>query len=92
MSIHVCKCTHNGREEYHLRYPGMTEAAAQELADEINGGALSYAKRYKEEQAKRREEVGVSDTATMRPNGPHEGPGGSSPGPLDAVVGHREKT
>ena len=26
MSIHVCKCTHNGREEYHLRYPGMTEA------------------------------------------------------------------
>ena len=68
MSIHVCKCTHNGREEYHLRYPGMTEAAAQELADEINGGALSYAKRYKEEQAKRREEVGVSDTATMRPN------------------------
>ena len=52
MSIHVCKCTHNGREEDHLRDPGMTEAAAQELADEINGGALSYAKRYKEEQAK----------------------------------------
>ena len=40
MSIHVCKCTHNGREEYHLRYPGMTEAAAQELADRINGGGL----------------------------------------------------
>lgn len=40
MSIHVCKCTHNGREEYHLRYPGMTEAAAQELADRINGGWL----------------------------------------------------
>ena len=74
MSIHVCKCTHNGREEYHLRYPGMTEAAAQELADEITGGALSYAKRYKEEQAKRREEVGVSDTATMRPNGRNEAP------------------
>ena len=40
MSIHVCKCTHNGREEYHLRYPGMTEAEAQELADRINGGCL----------------------------------------------------
>lgn len=40
MSIHVCKCTHTGREEYHLRYPGMTEAAAQELADRINGGWL----------------------------------------------------
>ena len=63
MSIHVCKCTHNGREEYHLRYPGMTEAAAQELADEINGGALSYAKRYKEEQARRRAEVGAGRTA-----------------------------
>ena len=69
MSIHVCKCTHNGREEWHLRYPGMTEAAAQELADEINGGALSCEKRYKEEQAKRRAEVGVGDTAaTERPN------------------------
>ena len=68
MSIHVCKCAHNGREEYHLRYPGMTEAAAQELADEINGGALSYAKRYKEEQAKRRTEVGAGDTADKRPN------------------------
>lgn len=40
MSIHVCKCTHNGREEFHLRYPGMSEAAAQELADKINGGGL----------------------------------------------------
>lgn len=40
MSIHVCKCLHNGREEYHLRYPGMTEVAAQELADKINGGLL----------------------------------------------------
>jgi len=41
----------------------MTEAAAQELADEINGGALSYAKRYKEEQARRRAEVGAGETA-----------------------------
>lgn len=40
MSIHVCKCIHNGHEEHHLRYPGMTEAAAQELADRINGGWL----------------------------------------------------
>lgn len=41
MSIHVCKCDYNGRLEYHLRYPGMPEEAAQELADKINGGALS---------------------------------------------------
>lgn len=37
MSIHVCKCTHNGKEEYHLRYPGMTEKEALELASAING-------------------------------------------------------
>ena len=41
MSIHVCECVHNGRDEYHLRYPGMSKAAAQEIADKINGGALS---------------------------------------------------
>jgi len=46
----------------------MTEAAAQELADEINGGALSYAKRYKEEQARRRAEAGAGTTADKRPN------------------------
>lgn len=40
MSIHVCKCEHNGRTEYHLRYPGMTEKEAQALADRINGGEL----------------------------------------------------
>lgn len=40
MSIHVCKCIHNGREEYHLRYPGMSERAAMELADTINGDRL----------------------------------------------------
>jgi len=40
MSIHVCKCIHNKSEEYHLRYSGMTESAAQELADRINGGWL----------------------------------------------------
>lgn len=40
MSIHVCKCIHNGREEYHLRYPGMSERAAQELADTINGSRI----------------------------------------------------
>lgn len=38
MSIHVCKCEHNGRTEYHLRYPGMTKDEAQALADHINGG------------------------------------------------------
>lgn len=46
MSIHVCKCTHNGREEYHLRYPGMTEVEAQELADRINGGGLQPKQRW----------------------------------------------
>ena len=40
MSIHVKACTHNGKEEYHLRYPGMSKEAAQEIADRINGGAL----------------------------------------------------
>lgn len=40
MSIHVCKCEHNGRTEYHLRYPGMTHGEAQALADSINGGEL----------------------------------------------------
>ena len=73
MSIHVCKCEHNGRVEYHLRYPGMTEAAALELADEINGGALSYAKRYKEEQARRRAEAGAGTTADKRSNEPAKG-------------------
>jgi hypothetical protein len=41
MSIHVCKCEHKGRTEYHLRYPGMYESEAQELADKINSGALA---------------------------------------------------
>ena len=40
MSIHVCKCEHNGRTDYHLRYPGMTQDEAQALADRINGGEL----------------------------------------------------
>jgi hypothetical protein len=40
MSIHVCKCEHSGRTEYHLRYPGMTQDEAQALADRINGGEL----------------------------------------------------
>lgn len=44
MSIHVCKCIRKEREEYHLRYPGMTESEAQELADKINAGGLSSAR------------------------------------------------
>jgi len=40
MSIHVCRCEHNNRTEYHLRYPGMTQEEAQALADRINGGEL----------------------------------------------------
>lgn len=38
MSIHVVVCDHCGRMENHLRYPGMTKAEAQNLADRINGG------------------------------------------------------
>ena len=45
MSIHVCKCDHNGRTEYHLRYPGMSKDEAQWIADEINGGALTDGKK-----------------------------------------------
>lgn len=40
MSIHVCQCEHNGKLEYHLRYPGMTEGEAQNIANQINGGCL----------------------------------------------------
>lgn len=38
MSVHVCKCIHNGRVEFHIRYPGMSESEALELADSINAG------------------------------------------------------
>ena len=41
MSIHVCKCVHNGKEEYHLRYPGLKEHEAQAIADKINSGILN---------------------------------------------------
>lgn len=57
MSIHVCKCIHNGREERHLRYPGMTEAAAQELADQINSGALTEVARLRVEVEALREDA-----------------------------------
>lgn len=57
MSIHVCKCIHNGREEHHLRYPGMTEAAAQELADQINSGALTEVARLRAEVEALREDA-----------------------------------
>jgi hypothetical protein len=40
MSIHVHKCQHNGEEEFHLRYPGMSEEAAQGIASRINSGGL----------------------------------------------------
>lgn len=40
MSIHVCECARDGKHEWHLRYPGMTEAEAQALADKINGGEV----------------------------------------------------
>ncbi len=41
MSIHVCTCQHNGKTEFHLRYPGMTPEEAQAIADKINKGALN---------------------------------------------------
>ncbi len=45
MSIHVCKCTYNGQEEWHLRYPGLTEEQANELASRINAGHLDMSKK-----------------------------------------------
>ena len=36
MSIHVCKCGN----EWHLRYPGLSEKEAQSIADRINAGAF----------------------------------------------------
>lgn len=40
MSIHVCRSEYNGRMEFHLRYPGLTQKAAQGIADKINAGRL----------------------------------------------------
>jgi len=40
MSIHVCSCMHHGVGEWHLRYPGMSQEAAQGIADKINSGML----------------------------------------------------
>lgn len=37
MSVHVCKCEHKGKVEYHLRYPGMSKSEAQNLANQLNG-------------------------------------------------------
>ncbi len=42
MSIHVCRCEHNGIEEFHIRYPGLSEYHAREIADKINSGALDH--------------------------------------------------
>lgn len=42
MSMHVCKCARDGKVEYHLRYPGLTEAQAQEIANKINAGCLNW--------------------------------------------------
>lgn len=43
MSIHVCRCLHNGQVEYHLRYPGLSEKQAQAIASKINSGWLDRA-------------------------------------------------
>jgi len=50
MSIHVCKCKYKGEVEYHLRYPGLTEKEAQDIADLINSGALLCAKQRADAQ------------------------------------------
>jgi hypothetical protein len=39
-TIEALKCTHEGVEEWHLRYPGLSESAARYMADQINAGAL----------------------------------------------------
>lgn len=39
-TIEALKCTHGGVEEWHLRYPGLSESAARYLAEQINAGAL----------------------------------------------------
>lgn len=49
MSIHVCKCIYGGKEEYHLRYPGLSEKQAQLIADKINAGCLYSAESSKPE-------------------------------------------
>ena len=41
MSVHVCAVAYNGKQEYHIRYPGWSRDNAQALADKINGGYLS---------------------------------------------------
>ena len=43
MSIHVCKCIHNGTEEFHLRMPGVPESRAEAIASLINSGKLDQA-------------------------------------------------
>ena len=40
MSIHVCKCNHCAKDEYHLRYPGLSQEQAQSIANKINRGDL----------------------------------------------------
>lgn len=53
MSVHVCECEHNGRTEYHIRYPGLTRQDAQALADNINSGQLVGADHPLRKDAKR---------------------------------------
>ncbi len=47
MSMHVCKCQRNGKDEWHIRYPGLTEQEAQEIANAINGGAVTLYRRQR---------------------------------------------
>ena len=69
MSIHVCQCTHNGKVEYHLRYPGMTREEAQSLADKINGGGLGDPKGLKIPDNKLMDANRISDETWMKQKG-----------------------
>lgn len=41
MSMHVCTCSYVGKIEYHIRYPGLTEREAQEIANALNSDAIT---------------------------------------------------
>ncbi len=66
MSIHVCKCTHNGRTAYHLRYPGMSKKNAQAIADMINAGALDTYRVVKKEHQKKEEDSTYTKPTTNK--------------------------
>jgi len=40
VSFHFCRCDRGAHREWHLRYPGLTEEEAQQIANMINDGVL----------------------------------------------------